>query len=357
LLQKGGAVVGTTFEGGFEGNGCKQNYPGCGVVFSVSPAGVETVLYSFQGEAQDDGDNPEASLITDTSGDLLGTTSGGGVGRRGGNGTVFALGTDGQEKVLYRFLGGKADGLGPVAGLVADASGNMYGTTLGGGVDRRNGTVFEVSPTGNETILYAFKGGTDGQEPLAGLVLDKSGNLFGTTFWGGGAECGTMFKIAPDGTETIVHAFGGGADGCNPEGTLSADAKGDLYGTTVNGGGSGCESNGCGTVFELSSKGFKSYYAFKDGKDGATPHAGVVADKDSIYGTTFAGGGTGCNGYGCGVAFEIDGKGETVLHAFSEESDGAEPAGSLVLDRTGHLFGTTTEGGAGGAGTVFEVDK
>ena len=357
LMGKNGVLLGTAFDGGLDNRGCRQNDVGCGVVFSISRSGVETVMYSFQGEGRQDGSYPAAGLIADSSGNLFGTTAYGGIGGRGGNGTVFAIGSDGQETILHDFAGGRTDGKNPAAGLVRDAAGNLYGTTQVGGMHHSYGTVFKITPAGDESVLHAFKGGADGEEPDGGLVLDDAGNLFGTTFWGGGANCGTVFEITPDGTETIAYAFQGGSDGCNPWAGLSTDAKGNLYGTTVRGGGSGCDGYGCGTVFRLSAGSVTTTYSFKGGDDGANPQAGIIAVNGDIYGTTFDGGGKGsCDG-GCGVVFEIGVKGEKILHAFTGGKDGAQPKAALVAGPNGHVFGTASAGGAGGAGTVFETSN
>ena len=155
------------------------------------------------------------------------------------------------------------------------------------------GTVFKLSKDGAETVLYAFQGGSDGAIPTAGVILDGSGNIYGTTLDGGFTGGGTVFKLSPDGTETQLHVFGGGSDGLLPYGGLVMDSEGDLYGTTGAGGGStNCGSGGCGTVFEINSGGVESViYAFQGGQDGADPQAGLVGDADgNYYGTTGEGG-------------------------------------------------------------------
>ncbi len=237
---------------------------GCGVLFRLDKTGKETVLYAFAGTT--DGANPNGDLVRDAAGNLYGTTTGGGISTCfGGCGTVFKLDMTGKETVLHRFKVG-ADGVNPYAGLVRDTNGNLYGTTAGGGRTTKLcsagcGTVFKVSNTGKETVLYSFKAGTDGVTPYAGLVLDPEGNLYGTTPWGGdpkckdgiGARCGVVFKVDPTGKETVLHRFTG-ADGDGPYlGNLIRDGESNLYGTTSWGGDLSCGENGigCGVVFKL----------------------------------------------------------------------------------------------------------
>jgi uncharacterized repeat protein (TIGR03803 family) len=170
---------------------------------------------------------------------------------------VFKLDTTGTETVLYSFTGGN-DGQDPEAGLIMDATGNLYGTTAyGGGTGCGGfgcGVVFKLDTTGAETVLYSFSGGNDGQDSEAGLIMDATGNLYGTTNSGGAFNFGVVFKLDTTGTETVLYSFTGGADGATPEGSLISDSSGALYGTTQNGGDSNCKSQygfGCGVVFKL----------------------------------------------------------------------------------------------------------
>ena len=187
-----------------------------------------------------------AGLLQDASGNLYGTTFAGGT---NGYGTVFKVTPAGVETVLYSFSGG-TDGQYPQAGLIQDASGNLYGTTYGidlyGGTNS-NGTVFKVTPSGVGTVLYSFGTGTDGNYPYAGLIQDASGNLYGTTTGGGANNKGTVFKVTPAGVETVLHSFGTGTDGRYPYAGLIQDTSGNLYGTTHGGG-----TNNIGTVFKIS---------------------------------------------------------------------------------------------------------
>jgi uncharacterized repeat protein (TIGR03803 family) len=239
-----GNLYGTTVTGG--GSGCNAG-TGCGTVFEITSAGNEEVLYSFTGNA--DGASPSASLILDAAGNLYGTTpyggNLGGVCASRGCGVVFKVTPAGQETVLYTFKAG-ADGQSPMAPLVRDGKGNFYGTTSTGG-DVNNlwcriqqngcGVVFELTEKGVLRTLYAFKGyPKDGQHPIAGVVFDKQGNLYGTTDWGGPSNDGTVFKLAPSGVETVLHGLTGGTDGENPFGSVVLDAQGNLYGTAIYGG-------------------------------------------------------------------------------------------------------------------------
>jgi uncharacterized repeat protein (TIGR03803 family) len=241
-----GDLYGTTPRGG--GSGCSSwSPPGCGTVFKLTSAGNEEVLYSFTGNA--DGGMPSASLILDGAGNLYGTTEDGGnfEGECAdlGCGVVFEVTPAGQEVVLYSFKGGD-DGESPMGPLVADGKGNLYGTTSTGG-DVSNirctvqengcGVVFELTEKGSLRTIYTFKGDpADGQLPIAGLVRDKQGNLYGTTDGGGPSDDGTVFKVTPSGIETMLHDFVGRSDGQDPHSSLALDAKGSLYGTAPDGG-------------------------------------------------------------------------------------------------------------------------
>jgi uncharacterized repeat protein (TIGR03803 family) len=245
LLDRAGNLYGTTYSGG---NPPKCYQEGCGVVFKLAPDGKETVLHTFTGG--DDGGNPAAGLIADKTGDLYGTTVYWGS---NGGGTVFKLAPDGTETVLHAFLELEVnDGSYPYAGVIMDKAGNLYGTTLWGGLAA--GVVFKLAPDGTETILHDFQDGSDGASPVSGLTMDGAGNIYGTTQYGGvrcgdyGTRCGTVFKIAPEGSETVLHAFRKGkGDGVTPAAALIKDANGNLYGTTP----SLTLRSGGGTVFEL----------------------------------------------------------------------------------------------------------
>ena len=334
-----------------------------GTVFEVSSQGTETILHTFRGKP--DGSQPWAGLVRDAQGNLYGTTAYGGAFNFG---TVFKVTPAGKERVLYSFTGAP-DGATPFAGLIRDSAGNLYGTTSYGGSGTCTGggqgcgTVFKLSASGTETVLHSFAGGTDGERPMAGLVRDSAGNLYGTTAAGGGANCsdssvngcGTVFRLSNTGVETVLHSFAGyPTDGESPYAGLIIGAKGNLYGTTVMGG-----AHGYGTVFKLTQAGKETLlYSFTGiGNDGISPSAGVVRNGGNIYGTTQAGGGTGCAGDGCGTVFKLTNTGtETVLCAFEVGNDAAVPFAGLILDPAGNLYGTTSNGGtAGGPGTVFKL--
>ncbi len=271
--------------------------------------------------------------------------------------SVYAHG----EKILHRF-GKGSDGAYPYAGLIFDTSGNLYGTTFFGGAHGA-GAVFELAPNAKggwtEEVLYSFGGGTDGANPYASLVFDATGNLYGTTYQGGAYTLGTVFELTPNGgggwTEKILHSFGNGTDGADPYASLIFDTVGNLYGTTYQGG-----VSGLGTVFELTPKrgGWreKVVHSFGDGTDGANPYASLVFDAaGNLYGTTYLGG-----VYSYGTAFELTPKGggswkEKVLYSFGNAPDGANPYSGLIFDASGNLYGTTGSGGVNYLGAVFEL--
>jgi uncharacterized repeat protein (TIGR03803 family) len=217
-----------------------------------------------------------------------------------------------RETILHSFTGTGGDGALPMAGLVRDAAGNLYGTTVEGrayggqcGGFGGCGTIFKIDPTGKETVLYVFTGETDGQAP-GGLLRDLAGNLYGTTAFGGAGAAGTVFKLDASGKKTVLYSFTGGTDGDEPVGPLVRDKGGNFYGVTNVGGGKGC-SSGCGTVFKLSKAGKETIlYRFTGGVDGAYPVAGLLRDKaGNLYGTTLYGGDAKVCSPGCGVVFEV----------------------------------------------------
>ena len=305
-----------------------------------------TLLYSFKGGA--DGSNPAAGLVRDAAGNLYGTTLGGGT---SGYGTAFKLDTTGAETVLHSFSGSSGDGALPYAGLVRDAAGNLYGTTYGGG-RYDMGAAFKLDTTGAETTLHSFGFRSDGRIPLGGLIRDAAGNLYGTASEGGASGQGTVFKLDRTGAETVLHIFtGSSGDGAVPGGDLVRDAAGNLYGTTYAGG-----ASDMGTVFRLETTGTETVlYSFR-GKplDGAHPRAGLVRDAaGNLYGTTLEGGAS-----DKGTVFKLDTTGaETVLHSFTGVPDGRNPYGGLVRDAAGYLYGTTYKGGASDHGTVFRLHR
>ena len=378
IFDGSGNLYGTTSEGG----GCTRLNTGCGAVFEMSPNGsggwTEQVLYGFTGGT--DGLQPEGSLVMDAAGNLYGTTQVGGT----CCGVVFKLthnsGGTWTQSVLYTFAGGN-DGSGPVAGLVFDAAGNLYGTTQEGGGGGCGipgcGTVFELTPNSSggwtEIKLHTFHG-PDGQLPQSNLIFDGAGSLYGVTLEGGKAYttcssgCGLAFKLTPTSsgswTEKIIHYFDGNT-GNGPVGGLTFDASGNLYGTTSFGGIlRDCSNQGCGVVFELSPNSSGAWqqsrlYNFH-GTDGAQPFAGVIVDASgNVYGTTSVGGNLSCITQGCGVAYKLTPSSthwtQTVLHIFGASGDGFFADGGLTFDSAGNLYGTTLKGGSADQGTVYEI--
>jgi len=321
-----------------------------------------TVLYSFTGGS--DGKWPYSRLIQDSAGNLYGTASAGGLNctNPDGCGTVFKLAPNGTFTVLHSFTD-NSDGGGPLAGVIRDAAGNLYGTTNYGPGASGVGTVFKLNSSNKETVLHAFTGAPDGASPSAPVVRDAAGNLYGTAQGGGAGNDGVVFKWnAVTGKETILHTFTGGADGANPGAGLLLDQAGRaLYGETIQGGNSTCSGNfnsGCGTAFKLTANGMENYDFPGTGQQGEEPLGGLIRDaQGNFYGTTFYGG---AGGYGS--VFKIDAAGkETVLYSFTAQADGAWPSAGLVLDAAGNLYGTTYErgnascNGGGGCGTLFEI--
>lgn len=294
------------------------------------------------------------------------------------------------ENVLYSFAGG-SDGGFPLAGLLFDRAGNLYGTSSQGGdlsgcALRGCGVIFRLSPNSKgwrETVLYTFNDGPDGAAPVAGLIADDAGNLYGTAAVGGDLGCippdgcGVVFELSHTASgwkQTVLYTFDGSPHGSGPSASLIFDSAGNLYGTTASGGNNKlCFLNGCGVVFELSpsSTGWKQkiLHTFSGGRDGAYPQAGLVLDAaGNLYGTTTNGGNNlfTCGGIfpGCGVVFELSPKStggwkETVLHTFSGGKDGALPVAGLIFDPSGNLYSTTSAGGGAAncqeCGVVFRL--
>jgi len=363
----------------------------CGRVFELTPqtsgGWTEKVLHNFDKNGKD-GCAPYGRLVFDSAGNLYGTTSAGGEYNEG---IVFELkhnsGGGWVEQILHAFNRNGTDGYNSEAGLAIDSLGDLYGTTAQGGTNGAVGTVFELShqTSGNwtETPLYAFDSlyGANGAYPLARVTFDSSGHIFGTAAHGGenNNNWGVVFELTQKSTggwaETVLHTFqNNGVDGSGPVSSLIADAAGNLYGTTLDGGTGSCNFEGvlgCGTVFELSPVEGGGWtetvlYSFQGGNDGEYPRAGLIFDAaGNLYGTTQDGGiYQYCNidnitVGGCGTVFELSptagGWTETVLHSFGNNKDGIIPAAELVMDAAGNLYGTTVLGGVYGGGTVFKI--
>jgi uncharacterized repeat protein (TIGR03803 family) len=346
----------------------------------AAKAPKETVLYSFMGGY--DGSAPNAGVILDRHGALYGTTVSGGTLN---NGTVYKLTAEGQKKwtktVLHSFSS-PPDGALPFAGVIFGRDGALYGTTGVGG-NPSYGTVYKLTPPAsggtlwNETVLYSFTGGADGANPSNGsLIIDSSGALYGTTINGGNSGNGTVYKLTPPASggtlwnETVLYSFTGGADGRYGSSSLIFDSSGALYGTAAGGG-----SSGSGTVYKLTPPAsgtawnltllytFGSVTGYSGGADGALPSpAPLIFDRSgAMYGTTRAGGPCQGCGLGFGSVYKLTPPAsggtlwtETVLHFFTGAADGSEPDGGVIFDRSGALYGTTSNGGAGW-GTVYKL--
>jgi uncharacterized repeat protein (TIGR03803 family) len=372
IFDASGNLYGTTISGGGSTKACDS---GCGLVFKLSPTAeghwTQTIIHRFQGT---DGLGPSGNLAFDAAGNLYGTTGYGGAYNNGG--TVFELtpGANGEwkESVLHSF-GGTGDGATPLAGVIFDQAGNMYGTTLSGGVSNDYcsasqvscGTVFRLSPSGDgkwaETVLFRFNG-HDGANPFAGVSLSASGELFGTTAAGGICDvpCGTAFRLTPrshgEWTHQLLYKFNGANHGAIPVANLIADANGNWYGTTRYGGSGGCDGAGCGLVFKLSQGHDGDWvettlYIFTDYEEGDVPSQLLLGASGELMGVTTSN------------IFRLtggeDGKWtETVIWNFNQQ-DGWGP-NDVVRDAKGNLYGTAFSGGnehacGGGCGVVFEL--
>lgn len=355
-----GNMFGTTQVGGEAGDG---------TVFELDASGVETTLHSFQFFV--DGSNPYALLARGSGGALYGTTIYGGS---NGYGTVFSI-RGATLTVLCEFRG-IPDGQGPFGGVVENIDGNLYGTTAQGGTGNCAGgcgTIYRLDKAGRETVVHSFDG-PNGAYPGSTLIHDQQGNLYGTTVGGGlnnsnqlcPGGCGTVFTLSRSGKYTVLHKFtgtsyiAGTSDGSYVVDGVVRDREGNLYGTTSGGG-----SWNVGIIYEITNTGEeKVLYSFAGSPDGANPGPLVIAH-GKLYGTTFYGGQASCWGPsgGCGTIFEFDMSGtEKVLYAFGGVTDGAVPAGPVTFDSEGNMYGATQTGNEdgcpfshGGCGTVWKL--
>jgi len=364
-----GNFYGTTYYGGTSCGYRGGN--GCGTVFKITRNGKLTRLYSFCHVSQcADGDQPEASLVQATNGKFYGTTLSGGSGPDG-CGTVFEITAEGKLTTLHTFDGN--DGCGPLAGLIQAANGNFYGTTYVGGM-HGGGTVFEITTTGKFTSLHSFcslPNCADGARPESSLAQGADGYFYGTTGAGGMSYnnapcsttgCGTVFRITGTGGLTTLYNFcalANCADGSNPSAALVQATNGNFYGVTPDGGRNCVTDSGCGTVFKVTPQGkLTSLYSFcsltncADGRSSLAPL--IQGTDENFYGTTFGG------GTGFGTLFEITPAGTlTTLYSMCSTancSDGDLPSGALLQSTDGNFYGTTSEGGPGGDGTIFSLD-
>jgi uncharacterized repeat protein (TIGR03803 family)/YVTN family beta-propeller protein len=344
LINVNGTLYGTTTTGG-PFSGCGGS--GCGTVFAITPSGTETVLHNFGGGSAD-GANPNAGLLN-FNGTLYGTTSSGGA---NGDGTIFTITPSGAEAVVYSFKGGSTDGASP-NGALLNINDLFWGTTTAGGANG-DGTVFTYDIDGTETVWHSFNGGpADGANPNAGLNFGTTlGTLYGTTTNGGANGDGTVFKIElAHGLQTVIYSFKGGpADGAHPHAGLLQPKESNLYGTTTSGG-----ATGNGTVFKITKFGAETVlHSFGQSGDGALPYASLINVRGTLYGTTILGGASGSNDLGTVFAITTSGT-ETVLHTFvGSPNDGQLPYAALI-NVNGTLYGTTSQGGPRGWGTVFSL--
>jgi len=357
LLASDGNFYGTSRSGGAN---MRDGIP-CGAIFKITPDGKETVISSF-GISATDSYRPNAALIQGKDGALYGTTSNGGT---YGQGTVFRVTLAGVRTILYSFGATPNDGIVPTAALIQADDGNFYGTTTSGGANHSNhipqsggnaGTVFRVTPQGVETVMHSFGASVgDGVEPLGGLVQANDGNFYGTTIDGGANtcgvsvdipnSCGTVFKMTPAGVVTVIHSFGAKGDGVAPQGSLVQGPDGALYGTTPSGG--VVFAPGGGTVFRVTLAGAETVlHGFGvplSGGEGPSPFLTVGSD-GNLYGTTRSGGASQCTS--CGTVFRITTTGaHTVLASFGPlEAAPNDPGAGVTEGKDGALYGVTFSG-------------
>jgi uncharacterized repeat protein (TIGR03803 family) len=352
-----GGLVGDA-NGNFYGTTQAGGTTNLGTVYSIDALGTHTVIYNFQGV---DGALPSSALVLTPAGDLYGTTYSGGVNNLG---TVFKLtpsSSQWQETVVYSFQGNPDGGL-PVAGLLLDSAGNFYGTTGFGGKHNK-GTVFEIDAQGRESVLYSFKGGADGAYPLAPLIMDEKHNLYGTTTEGGKVGQGTVFSLSASGQEEVVYGFEGYWDGAFPYfSSVYRDAKGNFYGTTPFGGSQSilAVKQNLGGLYTISPTGSEFFDSFCGGIFFACDPAGnLLYYKGKLYGTSLWFQYPGfVPGYG-GTLFSITEQGLfTPLHGFDiqgpTETDGMYPVATLAADpKGGAIYGTTFSSTGSGFGMIF----
>ena len=326
-----GKLYGTTSEGGSNG---------AGTIFSLTPGGSYTVLRSLNSAT--DGARPYAMLVQASDGKLYGTTLEGGS---NGAGTIFSL-TPGGSYTVLRSLSSATDGANPYSGMVQASDGKIYGTTSYGGVNG-GGTIFSLTPDGTFTVLRSLSSATDGANS-SDLVQASDGKLYGTMYEGGGGNVGTIFSITPGGSYTVLRSLNSATDGARPQARLVQASDGKLYGTTQSGG-----NTGSGTIFSITTGGtYTVLRSLSYATDGGSPQAVLVQASDGkLYGTTQSGGSN-----GVGTIFSITTGGTyTVLRSLSSATDGANPKAGLVQANDGKLYGTTSEGGSNGVGTIFSI--
>lgn len=334
-------------DGNFYGASYLGGANGVGSIFKVTPAGIETVIYSFTVSGLTDGQYPYGTGVTfGPDGALYGTAYDGGSTDCG---TIYRVTTAGSFSVLYDFTGGGTDGCYPEGGLTLGTDGNFYGTTSSGAANN-HGTAFKISPAGSYTQLHAFGAGSDVYYvSFSNLTQAPNGIFYGVGYEGGANGYGGVFSLTSSGTEAVLYSFTGGNDGGQPGSTLTLGADGELYGTTDADG-----ANSDGTAFKISTNGtFTLLHAFAGGaNDGANPYSNplVLGSDGNFYGMTNNGGAN-----NVGVLFKMTASGTvTVLHSFNNgTSDGGTPFDSITLGADGYIYGTTTSFGLYGGGVFF----
>lgn len=344
-----GTLYGTTEYGG--DYSCGVYYAGCGTVYKVTPRGEEVILHSF---TTTEGNTPFAEPALDGSGNLYATVCCNG---QGGQGAIFKLASDGTFTDLHDFTGG-SDGGSP-NGVAVDSKGNVFGTTLEGGANR-DGVLYEVTSQGQFQVLHSFSGLADGAAPTGTPMVDDKGNVYGTTKWGGGVSgCGIIYKVTPKGEEKILYYFHGPVDGCVPFAGVVRDSGDNLYATTLAYG-----AYNHGTLVKLSPSGSVTVlHSFGEtGDDGYLSYSPVTLVESNkgnveLYGLTYSGG-----PFGQGTVYKYWGKGHyKTIYSFAGGSSTSGPMGSLAAGPDGEFYGASNSGGAincsGGynCGTVFEV--
>ena len=330
-LAKDGNFYGITYSGGAGG---------AGTIFQYTPSGSYNVIHSFNKATE--GGNSWSSLTEGKDGSLYGVTYGGGTNNAG---TIFKITTGGQFTVL-RQMNAATDGSSCQSDLIQASDGNFYGTCYGGGANS-NGTIFRISSGGNFSVVRALAWMTDGSNPFAGLVQHTDGNLYGTTTGGGANSKGVFFRLALNGTYTVLHSFASATEGANIKGALVQGNDGYLYGMASEGG----SLNG-GTAFKIKTDGSVTLLTnFNGASLGNIPYESLIKGRDSAYyGTTSAGG-----AYASGTVFKLCGGVASVLHSFNKNTDGAIPKGSLVMASDSNFYGMTTTGGPKAYGTIFKI--
>jgi uncharacterized repeat protein (TIGR03803 family) len=336
LLDATGNLYGTCANGGANQDG---------VVFELDPTGHETVLYSFARVAKTPTPFPPftSGLVRDSDGNLYGAFAFTKLPAPGG--VVYKINATNQYSVLHQFRF-NADGFDPQPGLVLDAAGNLYGTTTEGG-PANSGVIYKIDPTGAETVLYQFPGGTKGSYPYGGVIIDSADNLYGTTInadTGSPTTPGDLYKLSAAGQKTVLSKAGP-----TPYSLVARDASGNFYWTDFTG-----WVLGCGAVLKLDSTGNRTVlWEYKQRPDGCGPYSGVTLDSSgNLYGTTERGG-----VYGYGTLYKIDTSGRySQFYSFTGGIDGGSPSSSVIVDAAGNLYGTTQRGGADHFGVVYKVD-